>query len=265
LSRPSGAYDSAERFSRGAAGLAGSTATPLEFWIENWSIRALDEVGDAFALSATQGDLGVDLLLTSLKPVVAQGEAGMSRKGPEVGNASYYLSETRLATEGTVAEGSQTWHVVGTSWFDHEWGTTVLPPQAVGWDWFGLQLDDDRELMLYRIRRADGSFEPVSAGTLVEPDGTTIHLTADDFAIESTAEWRSPRSGATYPSRWRVRVPMMGLDLVIEPYQADQEVSARIVYWEGAVRITGRSRGAEVLGVGFVELTGYAGSLEGWF
>jgi predicted secreted hydrolase len=265
LSQPGGAYDSAERFSRGAAGLAGASASPPAFWLENWSVRALDEVGDAYALSAAQGDLAVDLVLTSLKPVVAHGEDGISRKGEETGNASYYLSETRLATEGTVAGGSRTWRVEGTSWFDHEWGTTVLPPQAVGWDWFGLQLDDDRELMLYQIRRADGSFEPVSAGTLVEPDGTTIHLAGQDFTIESTAAWRSPGSGATYPSRWRLRVPMAGLDLVIEPYQAEQEVNAQFVYWEGAVRVTGLSRGAEVLGVGFVELTGYAGSLQGRF
>ena len=265
LSRPGGAYDSAERFSRGAAGLAGASASPPAFWLENWSVRAVDEVGDVYALSAEQGDLAVDLLLTSLKPVVAHGEAGMSRKGSEPGNASYYLSQTRLATEGTVGEGSRTWQVEGTSWFDHEWGSTALPPLAVGWDWFGLQLDDGRELMLYRIRRADGSFESVSAGTLVEPDGTTIQLTAQDFAVESTSEWRSPRSGATYPSRWWVRVPTAGLDLVIEPYQADQEVNAQIVYWEGAVRVMGSSRGAEVLGVGFVELTGYAESLQGWF
>ncbi|MEX0787309.1 MAG: lipocalin-like domain-containing protein [Anaerolineales bacterium] len=265
LSRPNGAYDSFERYSRGAAGLAGSSASPPEFWLENWSVRALDDVGDAFSLSASQGELTLDLLLTSLKPVVAQGEAGMSRKGPEAGNASYYVSQTRLATEGTVGEGGRMWQVEGTSWFDHEWGTTVLPPQVVGWDWFGLQLDDDRELMLYRIRRADGSFASVSAGTLVEPDGSTIHLTAEDFAIESTAEWRSPRSGATYPSGWRIRVPTAGLDLEVKPYQADQEVDAQIVYWEGAVRVMGRSRGAEVLGVGFVELTGYAEAMQGWF
>jgi predicted secreted hydrolase len=264
LSRPGGTYDSAERFSRGAAGLAGASASPPAFWLENWSVRALDELGGVYALSADHENLAVDLLLTSLKPVVAHGEGGMSRKGSEPGNASYYLSETRLATEGTVVEGNRRWQVEGTSWFDHEWGSTALPPLAVGWDWFGVQLDDGRELMLYRIRRADGSFESVSAGTIVEPDGSTIHLTSQDFAIESTAEWRSPRSGATYPSRWSVRVPVAGLDLVIEPYQADQEVNAQIVYWEGAVQVMSRN-GAEVLGVGFVELTGYAESLKGWF
>lgn len=265
LSRPGGEYTSAERFSRGAGGLAGSVASPPSFWLEDWNIDAVDAVGDAFAISASEGELSVDLELTSLKPIVAHGETGVSRKGTEAGNASFYLSETRLATHGTVHDAAGTWEVSGTSWYDHEWGTTVLPPEAIGWDWFGLQLEDDRELMLYRIRREDGSFESVSAGTLVERDGSVTRLAAGDFEIESTAIWSSPRSGATYPSGWLIRIPAMALELEVEPFQTDQEVSARVVYWEGAVRVTGRSRGVEIRGVGFVELTGYAESMQGQF
>jgi predicted secreted hydrolase len=265
LSRPDGGYQSFERFSRGAGDLAGASGAPFTVWLENWSAGALDETGTLVALAAGQEGLGLDLVLQAAKPIVAHGDGGVSAKGDEPGNASYYLSATRMSSQGRVQVGEESFTVAGSSWFDHEWGTSALPASAVGWDWFGLQLSDGRDLMLYRIRGADGAYTAASSGTLVEADGTAIHLRPEDFVVEAGGSWRSPRSRAVYPARWSVRVPSAGVDLEIEPWQADQEVDARVVYWEGAVRIRGVSRGESVQGVGFVELTGYAESMQGQF
>lgn len=265
LSRPDGAYQSFERFSRGAGGLAGAGGAPFGVWLENWSARALDDAGTLVALQARDQEVGLDLVLRADKPVVAHGLGGVSAKGDEPGNASYYLSLTRMASRGQIQVAGESFSVTGSSWFDHEWGTSALPDSAVGWDWFGLQLSDGRDLMLYRIRDADGGYLPASSGTLIEADGTAIHLRPEDFVVEARGAWRSPRSGAVYPARWSVRVPSAEVDLEIEPWHADQEVDARVVYWEGAVRIRGVSRGEAVQGAGFVELTGYAESMQGLF
>jgi predicted secreted hydrolase len=155
--------------------------------------------------------------------------------------------------------------VRGQSWFDHEWSTSALGPGAVGWDWFSLQLDDGRELMLFQIRREDGSVEPVSGGTLVEADGRSRRLLQADTTVLVLDRWTSPESGAVYPSRWKVEVPAMALALEIEPRLADQEMRTSFVYWEGAVQVSGTSGGRPIAGQGYVELTGYGRTMQGVF
>jgi predicted secreted hydrolase len=176
------------------------------------------------------------------------------------------LSFTRLATTGRITLPDRgPIEVSGESWFDHEWSTSALGAGAVGWDWFSLQLGDGQELMYFQIRRDDGSLEPVSGGTLVASDGSVRRLAAADVRIDVLSEWRSPASGSTYPSTWRVRVPAAEIDLRVEPWIADQEMDVSFVYWEGAVRLAGSSQGRAVEGVGYVELTGYASSIAGQF
>ena len=136
---------------------------------------------------------------------------------------------------------------------------------AVGWDWFSLQLDHQQELMYFQVRREGGGIEPVSGGTLVDPGGGTRRLAAADISLGVLAHWRSPETGATYPARWRVRVPGEGLDLLIEPRVREQEMRTSLVYWEGAVSVSGTRRGRPVTGHGYVELTGYARSMQGVF
>jgi predicted secreted hydrolase len=142
--------------------------------------------------------------LIDRKGPILQGDQGYSQKGPEPGNASYYYSQTRLESSGTVQVGEATFQVEGWSWMDHEFSTSALGPDQVGWDWFALQLDDGSELTVFQIRRSDGEVDPFSSGTLVDPEGRTRHLARDDFTIDVEATWRSPRSGATYPARWVV-------------------------------------------------------------
>jgi predicted secreted hydrolase len=149
---------------------------------------------------------------------------------------------------------------------DHEFTTGELAADLVGWDWFGVQLDDGSELMLYLLRRADGTPAPASSGSFIDRAGRVTPLARDAFTVATGGTWRSPASGAVYPSRWRVRVPGADLDLALEPRLPDQELvtgeSTGVTYWEGAVAIRGTRGGAPLHGRGFVELTGYAAAFR---
>jgi predicted secreted hydrolase len=232
-------------------------------WLEDWSAEEVEP--NLVRLRAAQDDLAIDLLLTDRKGPVVQGDGGYSQKGPKPGNASYYYSQTRLDSSGMVQVGDTLYQVDGLSWMDHEFSTSALAPDQVGWDWFALQMDDGNELMVFQIRKANGSVDPFSSGTLVAPDGSTRHLSRDDFQIRVGDTWRSPRSGATYPARWTVEVPAVSLTLELGPYLADQELNVSYAYWEGAVRISGEQAGSAISGSGYVEMTGYAGSMQGQF
>lgn len=246
-----------ERYSRGAGGLAGAETTRLRAYLEDWTV---DSSAESIELNASQGPIELQLSMVTAKPPVLQGEAGLSRKSGQPGNASYYVSMTDLETQGALRLNGVSFTVSGKSWFDHEWGTSALGPAAVGWDWFGLQLDDGRDLMLFQIRNRAGGVEPVSGGTLVYPDGSTrtLSLAQVDFSVLGT--WRSRTTGVDYPIRWRLMVPSEGLDLLVEPIVDDQENRLAIVYWEGAVSVSGTQGG-----VGYLELTGYGPGLPGLY
>ena len=261
-----GTHTAVEHFSRGALGLAGASGAPYSVWLEDWRVESLTADGSAVHLVARAGAQGLDLTLRSAKPIVKHGDQGLSLKSEAPGNASYYLSYTRLDTTGSVTLASgQSTTVTGASWFDHEWSTSALGPGAIGWDWFSLQLSDERELMWFQIRRGDGTLEPVSGGTLVAADGSTRRLAAGDISLEVLDHWLSPVTGAAYPSRWRLAVPSAQIAVDIVPWLADQEMRLSFVYWEGAARVSGTSGGAPVTGNGYVELTGYASSIAGRF
>ena len=251
-------HDSTERFSRGAANLAGASGNPFRVWIENWDAVSLNANASSMQLHADNEGHAINLALTSSKPPVLQGDRGLSAKSDEPGNASYYISFTRMKTTGSVTVNGEQWAVTGDSWMDHEWSTAALGPNAVGWDWFSIQLSDNRELMLFQIRNKDGSIEPVSSGTLVEADGTTRYLPRDQFKIDVPSTWTSNITRATYPARWSITVPSANIQIDLKPIVANQEMILSIVYWEGAVDISGQSNGKPVTGRGFVEMTGYA-------
>lgn len=294
-----GAFHSGDRLARGALSLAGAElgagaplpeTAGLRVWVEDWSAvpaedrprtpagagspapddpapgaSAAGPPGDPAALGslrlrAALAGAAVDLRVRPLRAPVLHGRDGLSRKGAGPGNASYYYSIPRLATEGTVRIGRDEVPVQGLSWMDREWSTSALGPDQVGWDWFALQLGDGRDLMLYRLRRRDGTVDPASSGTLVEPIGGARPLGVDQVRVRVLDRWRSPRSGALYPSGWRVEVPGAGLDLTVTPVLADQELDLPRLgfrYWEGAVDVEGESAGRPVTGRGYVELTGY--------
>jgi predicted secreted hydrolase len=150
---------------------------------------------------------------------------------------------------------------------DHEFGTSFLETEQVGWDWFSIQLDDGRELMIFEIRRADGSIDPRSSGTFIAPDGRATHIPFGEFTLTPVERWRSERSGASYPVRWSVAVPAYELYLTVAAAFNDQELSATqstgVTYWEGSIEVRGRAGAGEVTGRGYLEMTGYAGGSMG--
>ena len=250
-----------ERFSRGAAGLAGAQAEPYRVWLEDWSVEELPS-GEV-RLLANGDDVALDLLLTQTLPPILHGDGGLSAKGPEPGNASYYYSQVRQETRGTVRLGEETVAVTGLSWKDHEYSTSALSDGAIGWDWFSLQFDNGSSLMFFQIRREDGTLEPFSSGSFIAADGTVTHLTREDWSLAVLDEWTSPTSGATYPAGWRIEIE--SLDLVLEgrPLMLNQELNVSTVYWEGASQFSGTLAGQPVSALGYVEMTGYFATMNG--
>ena len=246
-----------QRYSRGALGLAGASGDPFRVWIDDWSIEDDASAPGAWRLSAHGDDFGIDVRLRPLKPIVLNGDAGLSQKSAEPGNASYYYSITRLETEGSVQIDGQDFDVRGLSWLDREWSTSALAPEQVGWDWFALQLSDGSDLMFYQLRTRDGRQDPMSSGTLTGPDGIATYLYADEVSLRVVDEWDSP-AGGTYPAAWVLELPQRGLTLRVTPVIADQELSTTVRYWEGAVDVSGENGAEKISGRGYVELTGYA-------
>lgn len=257
-----------ERFTRGSTGLAGAAASPFRVWLDDWEVSGSGRADSVsarpptwpMALTARDQGVALDLELTPVKPMVLQGVDGLSQKGPEPGNASYYYSFTRIGAEGVVEVDGETIPVSGTAWLDREWSTSALSEGVVGWDWFALQLSNGEDLMVYQLRREDGGADPRSDGVLVDPAGRPIHLSVDDFELRVDGRWESPIDGSIYPSGWTVRVPEQDLELSVTPVLKDQELDVSLRYWEGAVDVVGTSDGQSVSGRGYVELTGYAGA-----
>lgn len=255
-----------EKLSRAAFGKAGAHPDRMKVWIDRWKLEPVTEAHHRLRLTARDATFGVDLLLTLQKPPVIHGHAGTSRKGAAPGQASHYYSLTRLATTGTVWMNRQPFVVHGTSWMDHEFGSGELGRDQVGWDWFSLQFASNMEVMVYLLRKTDGSVDPTSSGTLIFQDGTTRHLTREEIKVRTVKQWISPRSHAQYPAEWVLEVPASRLKVAITPVLADQELrttkSTRVTYWEGAVDVRGQYRGDPMTGHGYVELTGYAKPLK---
>jgi predicted secreted hydrolase len=255
-----------EQAGRGALGLAGAEAGRLKVWVDSWQA---EQEGEATVLSARAEDLELHLTLQPAKPPALHGEGGFSPKAAGGGHASHYYSLTRLTTKGKLLLDGKEMEVTGLSWMDHEFFTGGLAPGQAGWDWFALQLDDGSEVMLYLLRHRDGKLDPASAGTLVDAEGRARALKLADFQVKATGSWTSPHTGGTYPSGWEVALPGAGYRLTLSPTLADQEVrargAARVNYWEGEMQVRGEKNGQPLTGQGYVELTGYAGPMEGMF
>ncbi|HEY8549054.1 MAG TPA: lipocalin-like domain-containing protein [Vicinamibacterales bacterium] len=258
-----------ERLQREGAGWAGASTRRLHVWNGRWS--AEDRPDGSQRIRALQDGFALDLELGRNAPFsergdrrwVAQGENGYSRKGGRSGNASYYYSMTRLDSRGTVTFEGTTHEVTGQSWMDHEFGTSMLEPDQVGWDWFALQLADGRDIMLYQMRRKNGSRDPHSVGTIVTPGRAVRRLRSGDYALEPLEYWTSPATGIRYPLRWRVDIPAERLTLEVRAAVRAQELhtpaSTAVTYWEGAVDVSGTAGDRRLMGRGYMELTGYSG------
>jgi predicted secreted hydrolase len=244
-----------QKLSRAALGLAGSQAAPMHVWLDDWSLQAHAAAG--WELRAVQPGYALELILEPQGAPVLNGEGGLSRKSDQAADATYYYSIPRLGVRGRLLRDGQPLEVRGVAWLDREWGSGGLGPHEVGWDWFGLQLDDGSALMFYALRDRDGRRDAHSAGTWIAPDGSVRTLSNADVGIAVTGQWRS-RSGRRYPAGWRIRVPSLALELGVQPVLPDQELLTTPSYWEGAVDVSGERAGERLGGRGYVELVGYA-------
>ena len=252
-----------ERINRAGLGQAGAESDQLKVWNEDWS---LTQNGKAHHLKAREGEVAFDLKLTPSKPIVFQGRDGVIQMGEAAGNAWQYFSFTRMRTEGQVILKGKTYRVKGLSWMDHEFSSSQLNKEQIGWDWFSVQLDNDTELMLYQIRKKNGAIEKNSSGTWVDADGRGTHLVFSEYSIHPEGQWVSQQSGTTYPAGWTLEVPKHGIRLKVTPEMANQELhhlrSISTSYWEGSVQVSGTVKGKPVTGKGYVELVGYTHPLK---
>jgi len=261
-------YRFSEKLSRGGPGLAGARADRYQVWNDDWS--AAVNADGKHVLRAIGDGSGVELTLGEGKRPAIHGLNGISQKGAQAGNASHYYSLTRMPTTGMIIIDGERVVVSGESWMDHEFGSSFLEAGQRGWDWLSIQLSDNRELMLYQLRREDGSRDPRSSGTLVDAGGKTTHLTERDFIMTPGRATFKSKNGAVYPIEWTVSIPSQGIELQVTTPIADQELSlvksTGIAYWEGMIDVAGsqavgQSGRQAVRGSGYLEMTGYHGSL----
>jgi len=262
-----GRFEYREKIHRGSLGEAGaspytSKEKTFRIWIENWSIEGSEHGMQNHFLKARDKDFGIELVLTPEKEPVIHGQKGISQKAEGEGYASHYYSITRLKTAGKLFLNGSEVPVHGLSWMDHEFGSNQLQEYQVGWDWFSIQLGNGVDLMFYQIRHRDGKIDPYSSGTIISSEGKNEPLFLKEFQIEVLGKWKSQKSGAVYPSKWRLKVPSRHIELVLSPTVKDQELitkeSTRVTYWEGSVKIEGKYQDHPIKGMGYVELTGYA-------
>jgi len=250
-----------ERYSRPGPGLAGAQADPYRVWIEDWNIT--EQALHTYRLQASQENIAIDLTLADEMGVVLHGEDGYSRKGKAVNNASYYYSQPRLRADGFVRVDDAQYKVNGLAWKDHEFSSSVLDKNQIGWDWFSLQFENGPALMLFQLRERDGGTSDSSSGTFIPADGIPQPVQKTDFQITVLDEWRSPHTQGIYPSAWKIRLNKPNCLLEVRPWMADQELNfPTVTYWEGAVHFEGIcDNGDSVRGNGYIELTGYTGNL----
>jgi predicted secreted hydrolase len=241
-----------QRAARAGFGLAEVEEGRTDVAIDDWSLR---ETADGYSarIAAREFEYALEFKLT--QSALLQGIGGLSRKGPEPAQASYYYSQPHLAVSGSITLGGKKRAVRGEAWLDHEWSSEYLAPQAQGWDWIGLNLADGGALMAFRIRdRSGGTLW--AGGTLRAADGRVRVFDPREISFQPVRRWRSPRTQTEYPVALRVRAG--NFDFELEPLMDDQELDARAstgtIYWEGAVSARAGDR---LLGKGYLELTGY--------
>ena len=258
-------YYATERLNRAGPGIAGVDAASGIVWNGNWrtaihkNVHNLQGIGENFSL---------DLSAAPQEQPVIHGTNGVSQKAEGQGNASHYISFTRMKSTGSIELNGVHYAVDGDTWMDHEFFSDTRDSNEGGWDWLSVQMNDNSELMLYRLRHKDGSVDPYSSGTYVDPQGRTLHLALRDFTMtKANATYKSERTGATYPIAWSIAIPELKLQIEIGTPLNTQEFVSRFgpSYWEGAIDVTGTHDNKAVRGTGYLEMTGYADAAGAFF
>jgi predicted secreted hydrolase len=246
-----------QRAARAGLGLAEAEEATAHAFIGDWSFG---DAGGRYVAKIPARDFALNLAFAPTQPPLLQGENGISRKGPDPAQASYYYSEPQLRVTGTLQIGAAAASVTGTAWLDHEWSSTVMAPEASGWDWTGINLADGGALMAFRMRdKSGGAFW--AAGAYRDREGRVRTFAPGDVRFTPRRSWRSPRTGIDYPVEMKVDAGGMSLELkpLIDDQELDSRASTGTIYWEGAVRAFSAGREA---GRGYLELTGYGSPLR---
>jgi predicted secreted hydrolase len=246
-----------QRIRRAGLGLAEAAAGDTNVWIERWSLK---HTGQLYAAKIDAEEFSLDLALAETQPLLVNGDAGVSRKGPASEAASYYYSLPHLKVSGTISRHGAKTLVNGEAWFDHEWSSAYLDAQAIGWDWIGINMDDGAALMAFRIRGEHGE-QRWAGGTYRSGDGGVQILQPESIEFRAQRRWTSPRTGIVFPVEWSVRVGSREIELkpLLDDQENDTRLSTGAIYWEGAVRAYAERR---EIGRGYLELTGYGERLR---
>jgi predicted secreted hydrolase len=253
-----------QRIARAGFGIADSATGDTHVVLRDWSLRRSGPANrseyHARAASST-GGFALDLRLAATQAVLLQGDAGLSRKGPLPEQASHYYSQPQLAVGGTLTLDGRRTPVSGRAWMDHEWSDAYLAPQARGWDWLGMNLDDGSALMAFRIRLPDGS-ALWAGGSLRAPGAASRSFAPDEVTFTPVRRWTSPSSRAVYPVEWRLDTPAgrFRVRALLDDQELDSRGSTGAIYWEGLSELLDE-RGRRV-GRGYLEMTGYASPLR---
>jgi predicted secreted hydrolase len=241
-----------QRTAREGFGLAQAATSDMDVVLDDWTLKR--DADGSMTTHAAGKDFALDLSFVPTQPVMLEGEAGYSRKGPLPVEASHYYSMPHLQVSGTTTRNGRKVAVKGTAWLDREWSSAYLAPGAVGWDWVGFNFDDGGALMAFRIRDAKGD-ALWAGGSYRDVKGTLTSFAPGDLSFKTVRTWHSDRTGTNYPveQTLSVRLPNGPKEWRITPLLDDQELDSRAgggpVYWEGAARVPG--------GRGYLELTGY--------
>jgi predicted secreted hydrolase len=246
-----------QRIRRAGLRLAEAAEGDTNVWIDTWSLRHADRT---YAAKIDADQFSFDLSLAETQALLINGDRGVSRKGPEPQAASYYYSLPHMRVAGVISRNAAKDRVTGEAWFDHEWSSEYLDPEAAGWDWIGINFTDGAALMAFRIRGLKGE-QRWAGGTLRGADGATHILEPADVDFQAGRRWLSPRTGIAYPVEWMVRAGAREINLrpLLDDQENDTRLSTGAIYWEGAVKAY---EGDSLVGRGYLELTGYGERLK---
>ena len=251
-----------QRIARAGFGRASAAEGETRLTLGDWTLeRDGAAAASRYRTHIVSRDFSFDFTLAATQPVLLQGEAGYSRKGPLAAQASHYYSVPQLTVSGQLTRDGKAAAVQGRAWLDHEWSDSVLDPQAVGWDWIGINLDDGGALLAFRIRRADAS-ALYAGGSFRSSAGVLTVFGADEVRFTPGRTWRSASSGALYPVRWTVQTPAgrFSVSSLLDDQELDSRNSTGAIYWEGLSEL--RDAAGRRIGRGYLEMTGYAATLR---
>ena len=228
--------------------------------LRDWSLRRAPD--GSYAARVNGDELRIELSAVPQQAWLLQGEDGFSRKGPDPAQASFYVSQPQLAVRGTLGVKGESFEVSGMAWLDHEWSEALLHPEAVGWDWIGMNLFDGHCVTAFQLRRKDGS--KVWAGGSFRAAGSAQSPTdiyrfrPGEVDFKPQRWWSSPLTRARYPVEWLIRTPadFYTVKAVIDPQELDSRASTGTVYWEGLSDLFDSN--GKAVGRGYLEMTGYA-------